>query len=167
MAGTQMSDQNIMSFLVRLEDKMENLTVSVNEYKTSTALIQGQQAEKIIQVEEKIKQLFIFKNKDTETFQKLSEETKSNRHEIANHTQQINHFNEESNEAKIEMKEALNNLSEKIESVSNKIDVNEKADEADRNQALGKAKNYKTFVTIASTIGTLVTIFAVIWGITR
>ena len=165
---------DIILFLTRMEDKITALTNSVNEYKTDTSVGLAKGAEKTTQLEEKVVQLFKFHNEFVEKFRELFEETKTNRHDLANQQQQISlltsmleaqkkDLKSESELIRIDMKGGLEKLTKTIGDLSDKIDANEKADAADRNKIEGKKDHYKAIGWTIAAMSGLATVGAFLY----
>ena len=170
------TNENIIAFFGRMEDKIEALTASVNEYKTSTAVIQSQHAEKIVQAEEKIKQLFVFHNEDEKKFTEILTLIKENRHSVGTLQTTADYHDSELGKAeratkialdsmRDEQRESIKELTKAMNNIGRKIDDNDKEDAARENQKIGKGQWFKAFSAGVGALAGIASVGALIWTI--
>ena len=158
-------ETNVIALFGRIEDKIEHLTISVNEYKTKTATVQSSHAEKIIQAEEKIKQLFVFHNENTARNTEVLNLIKDNRHAVGNLKSAVDYHESSLNELETEVKTSLHDLNLSMTSLNSKLEKNVREDEAERNQQIGKGQWVKAFGTGIAVMAGIATVVAGIWQV--
>jgi chromosome segregation ATPase len=116
-------DHNENDMLLLIMGKIDKLTESVNEYKTSTSIVQSQHSEKIAQLEEKVNQIQGQREGDIESLRAMSKQISDNRHAIANQQQVITALRETTDTTKHDINNGFAKVNDALTSQKEAFDA--------------------------------------------